>query len=39
MSMILLKRSGVQLDRDIIFVAEAGEEGGSPKPQPSGSAT
>jgi acetylornithine deacetylase/succinyl-diaminopimelate desuccinylase-like protein len=30
MSMILLKRSGVQLDRDIIFVAEAGEEGGSP---------
>lgn len=30
MSMILLKRSGAQLDRDIIFVAEAGEEGGSP---------
>ena len=30
MSMILLKRSGVPLDRDIIFVAEAGEEGGSP---------
>jgi acetylornithine deacetylase/succinyl-diaminopimelate desuccinylase-like protein len=30
MSMILLKRSGVQLDRDIIFIAEAGEEGGSP---------
>jgi len=30
MSMILLKRSGVTLDRDIIFVAEAGEEGGSP---------
>jgi acetylornithine deacetylase/succinyl-diaminopimelate desuccinylase-like protein len=30
LSMILLKRSGVQLDRDIIFVAEAGEEGGSP---------
>ena len=30
MSMILLKRSGVQLDRDIIFVSEAGEEGGSP---------
>ncbi len=30
MTMILLKRSGVTLDRDIIFVAEAGEEGGSP---------
>lgn len=29
-TMILLKRSGVQLDRDVIFVAEAGEEGGSP---------
>jgi acetylornithine deacetylase/succinyl-diaminopimelate desuccinylase-like protein len=30
MTMILLKRSGVPLDRDVIFVAEAGEEGGSP---------
>lgn len=30
MTMILLKRSGVQLDRDVIFVAESGEEGGSP---------
>ena len=29
MTIILLKRSGVVLDRDIIFVAEAGEEGGS----------
>ena len=26
MTMILLKRSGVKLDRDVIFVAEAGEE-------------
>ncbi|HEY9136902.1 MAG TPA: M20/M25/M40 family metallo-hydrolase [Terriglobus sp.] len=30
MTMLLLKRSGVTLDRDIILVAEAGEEGGSP---------
>lgn len=30
MSMILLKRNHVPLDRDVIFVAEAGEEGGSP---------
>ena len=30
MTMLLLKRSGVQLDRDVIFVAESGEEGGSP---------
>lgn len=30
MTMILLKRSGIPLDRDVIFVAEAGEEGGSP---------
>lgn len=30
MTMILLKRSGIQLDRDVIFVAESGEEGGSP---------
>lgn len=27
MTMILLKRSGVPLDRDVIFLAEAGEEG------------
>lgn len=27
MVMIMLKRNGVQLDRDIIFLAEAGEEG------------
>jgi acetylornithine deacetylase/succinyl-diaminopimelate desuccinylase-like protein len=27
MSIILIKRSGVALDRDVIFVAEAGEEG------------
>ena len=27
MVMLLLKRSGVQLDRDVIFLAEAGEEG------------
>src|ERR1700679_1157402 len=27
--MLLLKRSGVQLDRDVIFLAEAGEEGDS----------
>src|SRR5689334_23968161 len=30
MTMLLLKRSGVPLDRDVIFVAEAGEEGGDP---------
>jgi acetylornithine deacetylase/succinyl-diaminopimelate desuccinylase-like protein len=30
MTILLLKRSGVQLDRDVIFVAESGEEGGSP---------
>jgi acetylornithine deacetylase/succinyl-diaminopimelate desuccinylase-like protein len=28
MTMLLLKRSGAALDRDVIFVAEAGEEGG-----------
>ena len=28
MTMLLLKRSGVTLDRDIVFVAESGEEGG-----------
>ncbi len=28
MTMLLLKRSGLPLDRDIIFVAESGEEGG-----------
>lgn len=28
MTMLLLKRSGVELDRDVIFLAEAGEEGG-----------
>lgn len=27
MTMLLLKRTGVQLDRDVIFLAEAGEEG------------
>lgn len=27
MTMLLLKRSGVQLDRDVVFLAEAGEEG------------
>ncbi len=27
MTMVLLKRSGVPLDRDVIFLAEAGEEG------------
>jgi acetylornithine deacetylase/succinyl-diaminopimelate desuccinylase-like protein len=27
MTMILLKRSGIPLDRDVIFLAEAGEEG------------
>ncbi|HUP39300.1 MAG TPA: M20/M25/M40 family metallo-hydrolase, partial [Vicinamibacterales bacterium] len=27
MTMLLLKRSGVSLDRDVIFLAEAGEEG------------
>src|SRR5687767_941523 len=27
MTMLLLKRSGVTLDRDVIFLAEAGEEG------------
>ena len=26
MAMLLLKRSGVQLDRDVIFLAESGEE-------------
>ncbi|MGD1095318.1 MAG: M20/M25/M40 family metallo-hydrolase [Bryobacteraceae bacterium] len=30
MTILQLKRSGVQLDRDVIYVAEAGEEGGSP---------
>src|SRR5215831_17003411 len=30
MTMLLLKRLGVPLDRDVIFVAEAGEEGGEP---------
>jgi acetylornithine deacetylase/succinyl-diaminopimelate desuccinylase-like protein len=30
MTMLLLKRAGVPLDRDVIFVAEAGEEGGDP---------
>lgn len=29
MTTILLKRSGAKLDRDVIFVSEAGEEGGS----------
>jgi acetylornithine deacetylase/succinyl-diaminopimelate desuccinylase-like protein len=29
MTILELKRSGVRLDRDVIFVAEAGEEGGS----------
>jgi acetylornithine deacetylase/succinyl-diaminopimelate desuccinylase-like protein len=29
MTMLLLKRSGVPLDRDVIFLAEAGEEGSS----------
>jgi len=29
MTMLLLKRSGVPLDRDVIFLAEAGEEGDS----------
>ena len=28
MTMLILKRSGVKLDRDVIFLAEAGEEGG-----------
>lgn len=28
MTMLVLKRSGIPLDRDVIFVAEAGEEGG-----------
>src|SRR5204862_8228370 len=28
MTMLLLKRTGMALDRDVIFVAEAGEEGG-----------
>lgn len=28
MSMLLLKRSGAELDRDVILLAEAGEEGG-----------
>jgi acetylornithine deacetylase/succinyl-diaminopimelate desuccinylase-like protein len=30
MTMVLLRRSGMALDRDVIFVAEAGEEGGDP---------
>ena len=30
MTILLLKRSGLPLDRDVIFVAEAGEEGGDP---------
>src|SRR5436190_901552 len=30
MTMLLLKRMNVLLDRDVIFVAEAGEEGGDP---------
>ena len=30
MTMLLLKRGNVALDRDVIFVAEAGEEGGDP---------
>jgi acetylornithine deacetylase/succinyl-diaminopimelate desuccinylase-like protein len=30
MTMLLLKRLNVPLDRDVIFVAEAGEEGGDP---------
>jgi acetylornithine deacetylase/succinyl-diaminopimelate desuccinylase-like protein len=30
MTMLELKRSGVKLDRDVNFVAESGEEGGSP---------
>jgi acetylornithine deacetylase/succinyl-diaminopimelate desuccinylase-like protein len=30
MTMLLLKRMRVPLDRDVIFVAEAGEEGGAP---------
>ena len=34
MTMILLKRSGVTLDRDVIFVAESGEEGGGGAPIP-----
>src|SRR5580658_7638453 len=29
MTMILLKRTGIKLDRDVIFVSEAGEEGAS----------
>lgn len=28
MTMLLLKRSGIELDRDVIFLAEAAEEGG-----------
>lgn len=28
MTMLLLKRSGMELDRDVIFLAESGEEGG-----------
>lgn len=28
MTMLLIKRSGIALDRDVIFLAEAGEEGG-----------
>ncbi len=34
MTMLLLKRSGVALDRDVIFVAESGEEGGGAMPGP-----
>jgi len=29
MTMLLLKRGGVKLDRDVIFLAESGEEGGA----------
>ncbi len=31
MAMLLLKRANVPLDRDVIFLAEAGEEGNTPK--------
>ena len=34
MTMLLLKRSGAALDRDVIFVAESGEEGGGAMPGP-----
>jgi acetylornithine deacetylase/succinyl-diaminopimelate desuccinylase-like protein len=30
MTMLLLKRAGIVLDRDVIFLAEAGEEGNTP---------